>query len=123
MALGCAESHPLAPSGRLVGRWGGVDAELTATTRTVRLQLMCGPIEFLAPLEPAPNGAFVIPTLGRGGSDARPLPPTILRGRVVATTMEVELSYLLPDATRTVSFKLAKDQPPSWPTLCVALGQ
>ena len=119
VTVACAEAHPLASTSGLVGRWGGVDAELSATSNSVRLDLVCGPIEFLAPLKPARDGGFTIEALGRGGTTRRPRPPTLLRGRVAGVAMEVQLSYLLPDSARSLAFKLVRDQPPSWRSVCL----
>jgi hypothetical protein len=116
----CAEGNTSAPGRAIVGRWGGVDAELTANTASVQLLARCDSITFLAPLVPDAAGYFVIQALGRSGPDRRPNPPSILRGRVAGTVLDLELSYLHFDTTRTLPFRVALNQPQTRMTVCAA---
>jgi hypothetical protein len=103
------------------GRWGGANAELTASALSVRLQLICGPVEWLSAIEPEPTGAFVLQSLGRSVGNGRPLPPMLLRGRVRGDSMQLELSTLLPDSTRRDGFLLIRNRSPTWRGVCSGL--
>ena len=118
LVVACADAHPLAPSGPVVGRWGGVDADLVSLAQSVRLRLPCGTIDFASPIAPAATGVFTVQSLGRGGTDTRPLAPAILQGRVTGAAMQITVTYLLPATQRTATYELSRDRAPVFETVC-----
>lgn len=57
-AIACHDAEPTAPPGAIVGRWGGVNAELVAGARSVTVQFGCGPLTSNGALIPDASGHF-----------------------------------------------------------------
>jgi hypothetical protein len=57
-AVACHDDEPAAPPGAIVGRFGGVHAELVAGARSVTVQFGCGPLTSNSPLIPNAAGHF-----------------------------------------------------------------
>lgn len=57
-AIACHDDEATAPPGAIVGRWGGVNAELVAGARSVTVQFGCGPLTSTGALIPDAAGHF-----------------------------------------------------------------
>jgi hypothetical protein len=121
-AAACGDSPPTAPSGAVVGRFGGTGAELVSTKREVQFSTVCGSIRFPQALVPDPNnGSFALgPILvpSRAGTQGA----IVLRGTVANGRLLLEYRVLMPSGEAGgTRFELSQDQAPDYTTVaCLA---
>ena len=115
---GCRLSEPVGNPDALVGRWGGVGAEVEGRGSATTLRMACDVLTFAAPMVVGSDGRFVVPATGRSRSVSFPSPPAVLRGSVSGTTLTVDALFVRPDTSWTVRFVLQEDAAPDLSGAC-----
>ena len=107
----CSDSPPTAPAGAVIGRFGGVGAELVGTAREVQFSNVCGTYRFPQALVPDANtgrfalGPILVPT-GAGNQSA-----IVLRGTIASGRLDLEFRFLTPTSEGgSTRFTLAQNQ-------------
>ena len=103
----------------LVGRWGGVGAEVEGRGTVTTLRMACDVLDFSAPMVVGNDGRFVLPATGRSRSSFRPSPPALLSGRLSGTTLTVDARFVRPDTSWTVRFVLEEGTAPNLSGACL----
>ena len=115
--LGCADPLTVPPNA-VIGRFGGVRAELIAELTTVRFNLGCGEFRTQTPLVPDHQGRFVLAVQPSryGGNNV-----LALRGVSDGTRISFEVIFIDAYSTFTSQFSVTRDEPADFSTVACAL--
>lgn len=115
----CRDQAPQVVATRtVVGQFGGVNGSVEAALDGVAFQMPCDRLTFAATITPDADGQFVVQALGRSVNTVRPLPPSLLRGRLRGDTLAVSVLFLGPDTTLTAAYTLTRGRAPVYTVAC-----
>lgn len=108
--VACAE-RSTAPAGALVGRFGGLAAEISLSASVVDVRLGCGLYRGVGPITPDAEGRFEVALVPRPGN---PMRSATLRGTTDRATIDAEITIVHAEGQGTSRFSVRKGVAPEY---------
>lgn len=112
--LGSCAHQTTEPAGALVGRFGGMAAEISLSSSVVDVRLGCGLYRGVGPVTPDAEGRFVLALVPRPGN---PMRSATLRGTTDRATIDAEMTIVHAEGEATSSFIVRKGVAPDYSIL------